>query len=66
MHAEKALYHIEAGQRKNALPDFAQVAEVLSRNWFVHYFGTKVQILRRFESLVRADADATRSIADAL
>lgn len=65
VHAERALYHIEAGQIKEALPDIARVAEVLSRNWFVHFFGTQVQILRRLR-LVGAEADATRSMTGAL
>ena len=65
VHAERALYLIETAQPEKAKPDAARVEEALSRNWFVHYFGTQVQILRCFESLLRADADAMRSIADA-
>jgi tetratricopeptide (TPR) repeat protein len=66
VRAERALYQIEFGQTEKAVKDVKCVAEVLSGACFFHYFGSQVTILKGFKDRVGAEADAIRSVAEAL
>jgi tetratricopeptide (TPR) repeat protein len=66
VRAERALYHIESRKMEKAVKDVIRVAEVLTCDWFFHYFESQVTALEKFRGVAEAQSDTIRDVVDAL